>query len=136
MFWMIIIFSLFSVVDSIPISQIEDHIMIGITNNSLFNVTRDQCICQMIQSNELISALNYFQTNQICQLFSSNKNSILIQFSSNSTFLFINQSSISITNSEFSRINTFHLNCEIPQNFHNFVCKNVSHIGCPYGAKQ
>jgi len=128
---MIIIFSLFSVVDSGTMGLIEDYIMIGTANNSLFNITRNQCICQMIQSNELLSALNYFQTNQTCQLFSSNKNSILIQFSSNSSFIFINESSISITTSEFIRINTFRLNCEISKKFHNFVCKSDSHIGFP-----
>ncbi len=128
---MIIIFSLFSVVDSGTMGLIEDYIMIGTANNSLFNITRNQCICQMIQSNELLSALNYFQTNQTCQLFSSNKNSILIQFSSNSSFIFINESSISITTSEFIRINTFRLNCEISKKFLNFVCKSDSHIGFP-----
>jgi hypothetical protein len=67
MFRMMIIFSLFSVVDSGTMGLIEDYIMIGTANNSLFNITRNQCICQMIQSNELLSALNYFQTNQTCQ---------------------------------------------------------------------
>ena len=97
MFWMIVILSLFSVADSIRIGKIENNIMIGIINSSLLNVTRDQCICQMINSNELISAANYFQSNKTCQLFSYNITSVLITFNANATFLFINQTSISIT---------------------------------------
>jgi hypothetical protein len=107
MFWIGIIFSLFSIVKCVSISQIEDHIMVGITNNLLLNVTKDQCICQMISSNEFIFALNYFQTNQTCQLFNYNTSSIFIQINFNSSFIFMNQSSMLITNiqlySEFSR---------------------------------
>jgi hypothetical protein len=97
MFRMIVILLLLSVVDCIRIGKIENNIMIGIINNSLSNITLDQCICQMVQSNELISAVNYFQTNQTCQLFSYNMSSILIQFNVDSTIIFINQTSISIT---------------------------------------
>jgi hypothetical protein len=52
----------------------------------------------MIQSNDLISALNYFPSNQTCQLFHSNITSVFIEYYSNSFFLYINQSSISILN--------------------------------------
>ncbi|CAF4266616.1 unnamed protein product [Adineta steineri] len=69
------------------------------TSNSLIsNITQHECICQMITSNKLVSALNYFQINQTCQLYSSNLSLISIEFYLNSTFIFINQSSISITN--------------------------------------
>jgi hypothetical protein len=98
MFWKFFILSLLSVGDSILITQIQDNIMVGIMNNTLFNITQDQCICQMIQSNDLISALNYFPSNETCQLFHSNITSVFIEFYSNSVFLFINQSSISISN--------------------------------------
>jgi hypothetical protein len=97
MFGIIAILSLFSVTQSIQIGTIENNIIIGITYNTLFNLTRDQCICQMIKTNQQISALNYFQTNNTCQLFYPNTTSILIQFSLNSTLIFINQSSITIT---------------------------------------
>jgi hypothetical protein len=100
MFWMFIVLSLFSVGDSFNIGKIPDHIMTGVTNYSLFNVTEDQCICQMIQWNGLVSAVNYFQTNQTCQLFNYNISSIFIQWNFNSSFIFINQSWISITNSK------------------------------------
>jgi hypothetical protein len=98
MFWKFFILSLLSVGDSILITQIQDNIMVGIMNNTLFNITQDQCICQMIQSNDLISGLNYFPSNETCQLFHSNITSVFIEFYSNSVFLFINQSSISISN--------------------------------------
>ncbi|CAF1417266.1 unnamed protein product [Adineta steineri] len=98
MFWMIvIILSLFSIGDCISIGKIEDYIMIDIINSTLLNISREKCICELVKSNELVSALNYFEANQTCQLFYSNKNSILIQFYINSSLTFINQSSISVT---------------------------------------
>ncbi|UJR29737.1 hypothetical protein I4U23_017285 [Adineta vaga] len=101
MFWIIFIFSLFSTIDSIRIGKIEDRIMIGIiSNNFLFNISKIECICQMMKLNGTIIALNYFQINNTCQLFISNNNSFLIQYNSNSSFIFINQSSISITVSQ------------------------------------
>jgi hypothetical protein len=104
MFWLVVILSLFSVADSIRIGKIENYIMIGIINHSLVNITEDQCICQMIQSN--LSALNYFQTNETCQLLNNNISTIFIEFYTNSSVLFINQSSISIITIQSS--NTFH----------------------------
>jgi len=94
MFWLVVILSLFSVVNSIRISKIENFIMIGIINDTLVNITEDQCKCEMIQAN--LSVLNYFQTNETCQLFNNNISRILIEFHSNSSVLFINQLSISI----------------------------------------
>jgi len=107
MFWLVIILSLFSVGNSHKIGKIQDHIMIGVTNYSLFNLTEDQCLCQMMQSNGLGAAVNYFQTNQTCQLFNYNISAIFIQYNFNSSFIFINQSWISITNSKISLDNTF-----------------------------
>jgi hypothetical protein len=107
MFWLVIILSLFSVGNSHNIGKIQDNIMIGVTNYSLFNVTEHQCICQMMQWNGLVSAINYFQTNQTCQLFNYNISSIFIQYNFNSSFIFINQSWISITNSKIMLDNTF-----------------------------
>ena len=101
MFWMIIILSLFSASNSVSIGKIEDYMMISVINNSILNITEDECICQMIKSNDSISALNYFPINQTCQLFYLNASSILIEFYLNSSFIFINQSSILITNSKF-----------------------------------
>ncbi|CAF4188986.1 unnamed protein product, partial [Adineta steineri] len=71
--------------------------VIGVMNNSLFNVTEEQCICEMMELNGFVSAVNYFATNETCQLFSFDISSILIAFNLNSSFLFINQSTISIT---------------------------------------
>jgi hypothetical protein len=104
MFWLVVILSLFSVADSMRIGKIENYIMIGIINHSLVNITEDQCICQMIQSN--LSALNYFQTSETCQLLNNKISRIFIEFYTNSSFLFINQSSISIITIQSS--NRFH----------------------------
>jgi hypothetical protein len=94
----LVILSLFSITNSIQIGKIENNIMIGITNNSLTNITLDQCICQMMtMSNALIKSLNYFQINQTCQLFNSNISSITIELNFNSSFIFLNQSEILIT---------------------------------------
>jgi hypothetical protein len=107
MFWLVIILSLFSAGNSVSIGKIQDYIMIGVNNYSLFNVTENQCLCQMMQSNGLGSAINHFQTNQTCQLFYYNISSIFIQYYFNSSFIFINQSWISITISKISLDNTF-----------------------------
>ncbi|CAF4189384.1 unnamed protein product, partial [Adineta steineri] len=74
--------------------------------NNLLNVTEDQCICEMIKVNGSISALNYFSTNQTCQLFRSNSSTIYIEFYLNSTFIFLNQSSISILNIQEYQLST------------------------------
>ncbi|CAF3664447.1 unnamed protein product, partial [Adineta steineri] len=50
----------------------------------------------MVQSN--IFAINYYQTNNTCQLFNYNGSSIFLQNNFNSSFIFINQSSTLITN--------------------------------------
>ncbi|CAF1014393.1 unnamed protein product [Adineta steineri] len=83
--------------DSIFVGKISNSIMVGIVNKSLLNVTKDECICEMMKINVLLSGLNYFSTNETCQLFYSNNNSIIIEFNSNSDFMFINQSVISIS---------------------------------------
>jgi hypothetical protein len=80
MFWMIVVLSLFFAGDSVKIGKIQNTIVIDIINNSLSNITGDQCICQMMKSNELLSAVNYFQINQTCQLYSSNMTSVTVQF--------------------------------------------------------
>ncbi|CAF0979413.1 unnamed protein product [Adineta steineri] len=70
--------------------------MIGTMTKFLSNSSRENCICEMTQSNTLISAINYFSQNQTCQLFFSNNNSMIIEYQVNSTLIFINQSIISI----------------------------------------
>ncbi|CAF1326390.1 unnamed protein product, partial [Adineta steineri] len=101
MLWILAIFLLcFDGSDSITIGKIENYIMIGNVKYSLFNQTYDQCICEMSKLNGLISALNYFSSNQTCQLFDYNISSVLIKRNLNSTFIFINQSSIEIINIE------------------------------------
>ncbi|CAF3958631.1 unnamed protein product, partial [Adineta steineri] len=98
MFCLIFFLSLFSICNSIVIAKVQNHIIVDDMYNTLFDVTQDQCICEMIKVNDTISALNYFPTNQTCQLFRSNISTIYIEFYSNSTFVFLNQSSISILN--------------------------------------
>ena len=98
MFWMVVILSFFSVADSIGIGKIENYVVIGSVNRVLLNISRGQCICEMIQSNQTISVLNYFSFNQTCQVFYTNGRSIVIGYNLNSTLMFVNQSSISITN--------------------------------------
>ncbi|UJR07405.1 hypothetical protein I4U23_011691 [Adineta vaga] len=51
----------------------------------------------MIKSNNFISTLNYYSNNQTCHLFYSNTTSIIIDLNYNSSFIFINQSTILIT---------------------------------------
>ncbi|UJR11222.1 hypothetical protein I4U23_015404 [Adineta vaga] len=96
MLWIIIVLLSFSCIHSAIIGKIENYILSNVVTQSLLNQTRDQCLCQMMNFNTLISAINYFSQNQTCQLFSSNNNSITIQYQMNSTLIFINQSTISI----------------------------------------
>ncbi|CAF4326952.1 unnamed protein product, partial [Adineta steineri] len=98
MFWILFILSLFCVCNSILLTKIQNIIIVGNMYNNLLNVTEDQCICEMIKVNDSISALNYFSTNQTCQLYRSNSSTIYVEFYLNSTFIFLNESSISILN--------------------------------------
>ncbi|CAF1157092.1 unnamed protein product [Adineta steineri] len=97
MFWILVILSLFFVGESVRLGKIDDYFVIGNTSNTLIHITEEQCICQMVKLNGLIIGANYFQINDTCQLFIYNNNSILIEFNLDSSFLFINQSAITIT---------------------------------------
>ncbi|CAF0832912.1 unnamed protein product [Adineta steineri] len=71
--------------DSIIVGTINNSIMIGTVNKSLLNVTKDECICEMMKINVfLLSGLNYFSTNRSCELFYSNNNSIVIEYNNRS----------------------------------------------------
>ena len=88
--------SLLTVSDGILLGQIQNNIIVGMGSQSLSNVTREQCICTIIRSNGSFCALNYFSTNQTCQLFASNLDPMTIQFNMNSLLIFINRSSLAI----------------------------------------
>ena len=92
MFWRIVFLSLLSYMDSTYVGIIKNNIMVDITNISLLNVTRAQCICRMIQSNQTLLALNYFPMNHTCQLFDGNISSVIMKLHSNASFIFMNQS--------------------------------------------
>ncbi|CAF1003793.1 unnamed protein product [Adineta steineri] len=96
MFWLIFILLLFSACNAIRITKIQNIIIVGNIYNTLLNVTEDQCICEMIKVNDAICALNYFSTNQTCQLYRSNSSTIFVEFHLNSTIIFLYQSSILI----------------------------------------
>ncbi|CAF0932824.1 unnamed protein product [Adineta steineri] len=96
MFWIFFVLLVFSTGGCILISKIDNNILMGNISESLWNITQNQCICEMIQSNGIISTLNYFSTNETCQLFYTNFTSILIEFDLNSTLIFMNQSAIFI----------------------------------------
>jgi hypothetical protein len=100
MLCLVMMLSLLSTMDAIRIGQVKARIMVGISDRTVLNISEDQCICQMAKLNGPIVALNYFQTNRTCQLFISENSSLVVQYYSNSSFLFINQSTISITTIE------------------------------------
>ncbi|CAF1403131.1 unnamed protein product, partial [Adineta steineri] len=87
-------------------SLIKDNILIGVISKSLLDLTQDQCICEMLNSDESIYALNYFSTNQTCQLLYSNITSTIIEFSLNSSLIYMNQSSISLTTKSTTALST------------------------------
>ena len=98
-----IVFSLIFLAYSIRIGKIENNMIIGQPNDIRINITRDQCICYLLSSNGTISALNYFQNNQMCQLFQLNDNSVILQYLINSSFIFLNQSGNTSIDSLFLR---------------------------------
>ncbi|CAF1167386.1 unnamed protein product [Adineta steineri] len=94
MLWRIFLVTLFYTVDSILLGKITNGMMIGTIYKSLFNINQNQCICEMIQSNQSITALNYFSINQTCQLLISNITSSSIQFNLYTSLIFFNQTLI------------------------------------------
>ena len=96
MFGAVLMFSLFFTTDSIQIGKIENRILMGISTQLLSNTTQNQCICEMAKLSGSILAMNYFQINNTCQLFIPNNNSLVVQYYSNSSVLFYNQSFVSI----------------------------------------
>ena len=93
----VIILSLSAIADCVKLGKADNYIMIGNINRTLVNVTIDQCKCEMLQLNGPICALNYFLTNQSCQVLCSYTNAIQVQYQSYSTLLFFNRSLISVT---------------------------------------
>ncbi|CAF0838789.1 unnamed protein product [Adineta steineri] len=106
MFWIFFVLLIVSTGDCILIGKIDNNILIGNIFKSLWNITQNQCICEMIDSNGIISTLNYFSTNQTCQLFYTNFTSILIEFSLNSSLIFMNQSAIFIAQNQIASTTT------------------------------
>lgn len=92
MFWEIIFLALLPNMDSTYVGTIKNNIMLGVANISLLNITRAQCICRMLLSNQTLLALNYFPMNHTCQLFNGNMSSVVMQLHSNASFVFVNQS--------------------------------------------
>ncbi|CAF0729126.1 unnamed protein product [Adineta steineri] len=104
MFWIFFVLLVFSTGNCILINKINNNILIGNISESLWNITQNQCICEMINSNGTISTSNYFSTNQTCQLFYTNFTSILIEFNLNSSLIFMNQSAIFIAQKSTSTL--------------------------------
>ncbi|CAF0940587.1 unnamed protein product [Adineta steineri] len=113
---------------SIIVGTINNSIMIGTVNRLLLNVTKDECICEMMKINVfLLSGLNYFSTNGSCELFYSNNNSIIIEYNVNRDFMFINQSAISITN-------TTETTTTVPTCGPSVCCSATSCSACVYSS--
>jgi hypothetical protein len=99
MLWTGVVFFLFLffAVESVPVAKIDNYQMIGMLHDTLVNITEAQCHCQMIKLDGLISASNYFPSNQTCQLFASNMSSMIIETNSNSLLRFVNRTAVVIT---------------------------------------
>ena len=126
MFWLTIVLSLILLINSSKIGVIDNYIMISTIESVLSNLTREQCVCGMIRSNTVLMAINYFSQNQTCQQLSSNTTSILIGYKANATFIFINQSMITIqVNSKFLKNRTFIFICRL---FCSWINKHFYHL--------
>jgi hypothetical protein len=90
-----------SLADSILLNNVEHARLTGDSYQTLFNRTKDDCVCEMLKSNETLVAFNYVATNQTCQLFRSNQTAALIQLDIDSSLIFTNQSAIYATFSKF-----------------------------------
>ena len=100
----LVFFSIFSAVNCILIGKIENYLNIGNVSQILLNRTINECICQMLQSNNSILSLNYYLNNQSCHLSHSNINTITIDFYPNSSLIFTNQSAVAIVLSKYQLI--------------------------------
>ena len=97
----VVFFSFFSLVHPIQVGKIENYILIDTISFSFVNITQNECLCKLIESiSNFTSAINYFPIHQTCQLFYLNQTSLTIEMNLNSSFIFINQSIISITESK------------------------------------
>ncbi|CAF1383564.1 unnamed protein product [Adineta ricciae] len=96
MFQAYILFSVISFANCILLGKIDNFVIIGAADETILNITRNQCICEMIQSNYSTSAFNYYSNNQTCQLFYSNITFIYVQYQLNTLILFVNQSNLAI----------------------------------------
>lgn len=107
-FWIVVFLStlLLSNTHAISIGIIENNIMIAMTDSSLFNITRSQCICQMIEASPSLFALNYFQENHTCKFYYEYRSSVAMKFHFNASFVFINQSITLIQSSKSTAKNT------------------------------
>ncbi|CAF3868456.1 unnamed protein product [Adineta steineri] len=126
MFWIFFAFLVFSTGGCILINKIDNNILIGNISESLWNITQNQCVCEMIQSNGIISTLNYFSTNETCQLFYTNFTSILIEFDLNSSLIFMNQSAIFVAQTSSSINLTTTLTPIIDTTEPSYACGNMT----------
>lgn len=58
----------------------------------LLNRTENECICEMMSSSQMMSTLNYFLSNQTCQLFYSNLTIFDLEWNMNCTLIYTYQS--------------------------------------------
>ncbi|UJR11750.1 hypothetical protein I4U23_015931 [Adineta vaga] len=105
MFAILLLFSTFSIGgDCVIVGKLQDAKLIGNISETIVSQTQQQCICQMLKSVDSISAVNYFSTTQICQLFSTSSSGLIdLQLSANSLVLYTNQSIIANMFSEFTK---------------------------------
>lgn len=95
MFGLIVLLTFTVTVESVGIGTIIDQRMTGNALHSFSNISSEQCICEMIEAN--LFAVNYYLTNNTCEVFDYNGSSVQVQFNANGLFTFVNQSSMMIT---------------------------------------
>ena len=95
MFGIVLFLTAFSFVHCISLNQIQHAKLNADVSKTFFNQSQRQCICQMVNSIQSMSALNYLSTNQTCQLFSSNLTLIDVDLDVDWILIYINQSLIS-----------------------------------------
>ena len=95
MLCVIALVSLVTIAQSVRVGTIADRRVLGRVHHSTSNVSREQCICDMIEAN--LFAANYYHTYSTCEAFSYNGSSVSLQLNVNCSFIFVNQSSMMVT---------------------------------------
>ena len=95
MLWILLLSILSASTDCVLVGIIENAAVINTDVYRWMPGTRDQCVCEMLTSNESISGFNYFTANLSCQLFYNYPTTTEVRMNTDAFFVFRQLPSIS-----------------------------------------